>query len=1010
MNPWLRRALLAVIGIELAVLVARQLTATPPAVAPAPAPARNEEPQGIEAVALAEFPERIADAADVLGGFQHAIEWLGQGWRDDLGIEIHVVTLRSPVAKIETLANQIFEERRVGADAPSGGVLVLLNPRRGEARIEVSYSLEHVFPDLIVGRIARDQLAPYAAYRVAGMAVMDVLHFLKDYAYLQAVRGALALPDAYRGRPEFIEKARYLSGGAGARATLAMAEQEDRDFKAALPADRRARYAPSRKALESAEAYLRTQADQVGDPTLDLYTPGSRCMLDASPYAPFEQLERLSHAEASKPLRVRVDGDHAVADSERPAHGFVPILLERRDGFWRIDLVETWKNLFFDNHGEYHQQNSAHPYAFALDRFGLGAHYGVEPWRVATGDPVAVRRVLAQRGRAFDEYLIAELLFRNCWLPVDALSHYERAIELSPHNLLFNETLAGRAAYVSFWGLAASAYAELGSAGVLWLAHAQRTLGDLGGATTSVRRALDRDRYWIEAHELLGALLEAQGDHSGADAEKARVKAIRSDPRRPGAPLTMTFDPPYPVLHGDAPTKVDGVDVYDHSYFAVTLANPSARDVEIESAILISDGTAQRSGLGDIKDYWQYPSGPHRLRGGESVRLARTWGFTVKTGHQQLRYAFDVCWKADGERQCRDYRVDAFPTFDDIGLAHPEVVASARVPTEDERTTPAAIAARLELLALLRAQQFDELTRRVESAQAAFEADPAREELVAQTWDTFATSDPSITPLLEAWAEASESYAPRVALGIHHRRSGWDARGPRLPSKTSRDQFDAMGRHFERAHESLSLALAKHPRLAIALENLINIAKSHSSSETDARQLVERAAQVCPSCVGPPYEHLLAVNPRWGGSEAEMEQYLADLAPRIAKLPPLAVLRGAIADNRGFASWTDEDYAASVRHYDEALRHGNYWRYRRYRGQSLYWLGRYDEALVDIEFWVDHGTRTAEALMWKTYTLGKLRRYREAADAIDLARRFEPTDSEIAKLANHYWGDRRAGG
>ena len=552
---WLRPALLAVVAVELALLAAQQYAARQAEPAE-PFDTAAKAPQEPDAVALAAFPDRIADAAGVLGRFRNTLVWQSQSWRDDLGIEIHVATIRSN-RKIEALADRIFQQRRIGEGAPSGGVLVLLNPLRGEARIEVSYALEHVFPDLVVGRITRDQLAPYAAYRAAGMAVMDVLHLLKDYAYLQVARKTFALPAEYRERPEFVEKARYLSGGGGARATLEAALEEDRDFKALVPAAQRSRYAPSPDPLQSVEAFLRTMREQVGDPTLDLYTPGSRCLLEGYPYAPFEQLERLAQAEAAKPLRVAVRGDHAVADSDRPAHGFVPILLERRDGLWRVDLAETWKNLFFDSKGDYHQKNNNHPYAFALDRFGAGAP--LPDRALAARAPATSQRRAAPsriRAGALDEFLLGELLFRNCWLPIEAFTHYERAIALSPHNLLFHETVGARAAYVAFVDLAVSAYAELGSAGFFWLAHAQRGAGDLDAAIASARRALERDPFWIEAHELLSALLEKQGDHGAARAAKRRAAAIRSDPARPGTPLTLSFDPPYPVLRGGAPTKV----------------------------------------------------------------------------------------------------------------------------------------------------------------------------------------------------------------------------------------------------------------------------------------------------------------------------------------------------------------------------------------------------------------------------------------------------------------------
>ena len=47
-----------------------------------------------------------------------------------------------------------------------------------------------------MGRIARDQLAPYVSYASAGMAAMDVLHYLREQSYLAA---ALRQHHARRG-------------------------------------------------------------------------------------------------------------------------------------------------------------------------------------------------------------------------------------------------------------------------------------------------------------------------------------------------------------------------------------------------------------------------------------------------------------------------------------------------------------------------------------------------------------------------------------------------------------------------------------------------------------------------------------------------------------------------------------------------------------------------------------------------------------------------------------------
>ena len=166
------------------------------------------------------------------------------------------------------------------------------------------------------------------------------------------------------------------------------------------------------------------RADLAGDPTLELFT-SSR--LDARITRWRESLKRrLETRQASEPLQYIVQGDYAVATSKRPARGFVPILLHREDGLWRIDLVETWKNLFFDADGNYFLRNSNTPYAFALKQFGSGQSYDLaaEP----LGDAELSRWIEAlDRDDVVASMLRAELWMRNAFVAPQALLDYERA-------------------------------------------------------------------------------------------------------------------------------------------------------------------------------------------------------------------------------------------------------------------------------------------------------------------------------------------------------------------------------------------------------------------------------------------------------------------------------------------------------------------------------------------------------------------------------------------------------
>jgi hypothetical protein len=634
----------------------------PQAAAPPPAPVPAPEPVTTAAVSLEKFPAPVADASGVLGHWGNNLEQMAQSWRDDLGVDVQMVTLAAPELPAETLAPEVFALRKVGEGAPTGGVLVLLNPARQEARIEVSYTLEPALPDALVGRIAEGQLAPYAAYQLAGMAVQDVVAYLKDILLQQAIEGRLALDDRFRERPAYLERVRFLSGGGGAQVRVPPADElATRDFMARVEAPRRARYAPSRDPMASAEAFLRVQQDLVGDPTLELLTEGSQCMRRRYPFAPYEEIERARRLEAGKPWRVTVSGDRAVVDSNAPPRGFAPILLQRVDGLWRVDSVETWKNLFFDRNGDYRVHNSDNPYRFALAAYGSGAPLGAEAWDLGGASIEQTLTALAAQRGALAQYLQGEVLFRNCFLPLHALSHYEKASNDAGGAFLFHETLGRRAEYLGFFDLAAEAYSRMNDYGALDQARALSQAGDAAEAVKAARRAVRRNPSDPEALGALRAYLKDAKDEAGAAGVAQQLAALAGDPLR-HRPVEVRIDPPDPVLVLSETTKVGDHTVYDHTWFKATLENTSSRPVTLERVIAWTKASHDQSGLGDIKHYWNDPTGEYRHEPGERIELSRVWGYSVDTKNEQIRYVFDVCYHGEGEpRQCHASSVDVFP-------------------------------------------------------------------------------------------------------------------------------------------------------------------------------------------------------------------------------------------------------------------------------------------------------------------------------------------------------------
>ena len=604
---------------------------------------------------------RIADPAGILAPFGPRLGRMTDDFFNDLGVDVHVVTAteRKPV---ERLAERIFVDRGIGKNAPTGGILVLLNPATQEARIEVGYSLEGGLTDLHMGRIARDQLAPYVSYASAGMAVMDVLHYLRDQVYLSAALGDIQLGDEFRRRGSFAVYKGFVSGGAGAKTALS-AVPMDADLKAAVPAAERGRYAASADAAASVAAYRRVLANLAGDPTLPLFTEGSRLMRTSYPFARFEELQRLASIEGSLPLEFRFNGDYAVATSAKPAKGFTPILLHREQGLWRVDLVETWKNLFFDSEGNYFLRNSNTPYRFGLAEFGEGRSYDIAQMPLAGRSIAEELAQLEGRPDVLSMLRRAEVSLRNAFVFPQALADYEKAIAAAPNDPLVLQTIAERAQYLGFPELALPALEKAGPGFEVALAEACHDMGDTKAARRWIDRALEDDRYNLYALSWKKFLAERDASPREVELAEAENALVASNPRRPGNPVWLQFEPERPRFHPESTVRSGGTTVYDHSQFRVTMTNTSRRPVVIESVRLTSTGTAAASGLGDVKDYWDYPSGARQLGPGESVSFDKLWGFTLDTGHEHVRYTFRTCWHGAGEtvRQCRVQWVDTLP-------------------------------------------------------------------------------------------------------------------------------------------------------------------------------------------------------------------------------------------------------------------------------------------------------------------------------------------------------------
>ena len=215
-----------------------------------------------------------------------------------------------------------------------------------------------------------------------------------------------------------------------------------------------------------------------------------------------------------------------------------------------------------------------------------------------------------------------------------------------PTDPLAHELLAKRALYLGFPELAIPAFEkanpgyELGLAGVRW-----HDAGDALQANRWVDRLLEADPYDLHALNWKVWLAERHGTPEEAQITSAQASIVATSPERPANPVQLRFEPANPRLNSETSVESDGVTVYDHSRFRVTMTNTSRRNVVVDSVRLTSRGGNAGERLGDVKDYWRYSTAERRLAPGESLHFDKLWGFTLDTEHPYVRYTFRTCWR-----------------------------------------------------------------------------------------------------------------------------------------------------------------------------------------------------------------------------------------------------------------------------------------------------------------------------------------------------------------------------
>ncbi len=254
------------------------------------------------------------------------------------GIENGLILLKTlPAgASIQETGEALFRRWQIGRDRGGRGILFVYAEQENLFKIEVSYALEGLFPDILCHRL--EQAAQ--TYLLSEIPQ----DFLSELLITMNIRGQ----EARRENPLDFEPPAwlsrgFLSGGAGVatkgyRPTL----KDYLDVVRALPAEDAAVFRPSPSLSESVRLYLASLELGLGDPQLPLLTEGSQVFRMVVPRSRAQQHRVLDYYQKAMPYEIGLDGDLGVAVF-RPGVANLPIVLRRsRDGLWYVDEPKSW--------------------------------------------------------------------------------------------------------------------------------------------------------------------------------------------------------------------------------------------------------------------------------------------------------------------------------------------------------------------------------------------------------------------------------------------------------------------------------------------------------------------------------------------------------------------------------------------------------------------------------------------------------------------------------------------
>lgn len=398
---------------------------------------------------------------DTAGIVQQAGELLTvlEHYRNQFDTEMVIATLDGiPGSEINQYAQKLFYDWDVGRRYGGKGILLLVDSKTGQSRLEVSYQLEHVLTDVMCGRIIRNQVRPFWEMDMIYVGMLDAVFLISERSRLLALERSEAMEQAQL-------EDEHLSGGGGV--TLPVRFGLGSENKVRLSYDDRIQFGPGQTPLETIEKFRLALSRGINDNTLGLYTPHTQVFFAMEPVLTEEYRAYADIISECGPFNINTDGMRAVVRMDEACEDRFPIFCLKNHARWQLDWVTFFQSHGRELRGGWKIQRTPIGYEHLMPEAEKPPLWWsrlpvyVDPTKDFRVQIYEAEQQLKENPDSPENNLQMADLYLSCWRWPDALRLYSIAFALSPDNPMYLLALAEAKYYLYFMKSARRNYEKL---------------------------------------------------------------------------------------------------------------------------------------------------------------------------------------------------------------------------------------------------------------------------------------------------------------------------------------------------------------------------------------------------------------------------------------------------------------------------------------------------------------------------------------------------------------------